>query len=142
MGFGEVLFVDLEADPGFDFRGFSVIHVCGGNTFKLLHFARQANFKKTIAELIARGGVYVGVSAGTGIVMPSVHIVHEYQLDPNLVGLKDFSELNLVPVNIFVHYAPEWESVVGDYEKKHGVNFVRITNDQAVVLKRGKMKIV
>ncbi|MBI4136294.1 MAG: Type 1 glutamine amidotransferase-like domain-containing protein [Candidatus Vogelbacteria bacterium] len=142
MDFGEVLFVDLETEPKFAFDKFHLIHVCGGNTFKLLHFARQANFKQTIEKLIARGGVYVGVSAGVNIVMPSVHIVEEYQLDSNLIGLKDFTGFNLVPMNIFVHYAPEWEPVVGGYEKKYGLQFVRITDDQAIVFREGQMEII
>lgn len=47
LGFNIVDFVDIENDSRVDFDRYSVFYVCGGNTFKLLKYAREANFKKS-----------------------------------------------------------------------------------------------
>jgi dipeptidase E len=142
MGFGKVVFADFETEPEFDFNSFNIIYVCGGNTFKLLHSARLVHFKKVIEDLLERDGVYIGVSAGTNIVTPSIHFVEEYNLDPNTIGMTDFDGFNLVPINIFVHYEPKWESIVGGYERKYNTSFERITNDQAIVIDDSGTRII
>ena len=91
MGFTKIDFVDLEIESDKDFSPYGVIYVCGGNTFKLLKFARQANFKFSIENLLKRNGVYVGVSAGSIIVGPSINIANEVEPDPNTIGLDDLT---------------------------------------------------
>src|SRR3989344_8699025 len=88
MGFLHIDFVDLETEPDKDFAKYDIIYVCGGNTFKLLKFARKANFQSSVNNLIKRNGVYVGVSAGSIIVSPSINIANEVEPDSNDIGLE------------------------------------------------------
>src|SRR5687767_10267168 len=59
MGFEKVMFADLESQPDFDYSSYNLIHVCGGNTFKLLHYARLCRFKEAVENLLNRDGIYV-----------------------------------------------------------------------------------
>jgi dipeptidase E len=84
--FNVIDFVDLENNHRADFSKYNVIYVCGGNTFKLLKYAREANFKETIVDLLDRGGIYIGVSAGAIILSPTIQMAAYVNPDPNDVG--------------------------------------------------------
>jgi dipeptidase E len=142
MGFIKVDFVDLEAEPSRNFSSYGVIYVCGGNTFKLLKFAREASFKTSIENLLSRGGVYVGVSAGSIIVGPSINIANEVEPDPNDIGLKDLTGFNITDLIILPHYSPEVEEETKAFEKKYGVIVERLNNYQAALLEDGEKIIV
>lgn len=142
MGFTKIDFVDLEVEPNKDFSSYGVIYVCGGNTFKLLKFAREANFKTSIENLLSQGGVYVGVSAGSIIVGPSINIANEVEPDPNDIGLEDLTGFNITDLIILPHYSPEVEEETKSFEKKYGVNVERLNNSQAVLLENGEKIIV
>jgi dipeptidase E len=134
LGFGRVDFIDLEDAPTSEFSIYDVIYVCGGNTFKLLKFAKESNFHKTVQELLERDGVYIGVSAGSIIVGPSTAIANEVEPDPNEVGLEDLSGLHITETIIYPHYSEDIESDLQSFEARHGVHVVRISNAQAVLL--------
>jgi len=74
LGFKKVDFVDLERTPDYDFLDYGIIYVSGGDTFRLLKFAKEANFRKTLSDLFDRGGVYIGVSAGSYIMCPTIEM--------------------------------------------------------------------
>lgn len=138
LGF-KVDFVDLETEPNKDLSGYDVFFVCGGNTFKLLKYAKEANLKKSIEELLERGGVYFGISCGSLIVGPSVNLAAEVTPDTNDVALDDFSGLNLIPLIIYPHYVPEVESDIVKFENKYNVKVQRLTNEEALVLSADTM---
>jgi peptidase E len=48
LGFPVVDFYDFENDGPKDLSSYDVIYVCGGNTFKLMKFAREMYFTKEI----------------------------------------------------------------------------------------------
>src|SRR3989344_4218873 len=136
MQFGKVVFADLEDNPDFDFSDYDLIHVCGGNTFKLLHFARLANLKKSIEYLLEKNGIYVGVSAGSLIMPPSIDIVRECSLDSNLIKMTDFTAFAILPIYICVHYEPKdekWGIRQDNYIKNNNRIFYKINNDQAIL---------
>lgn len=142
MGFTKIDFIDLEAEPDRDFSSYGVIYVCGGNTFKLLKFAREANFKTSIENLLSRSGVYVGVSAGSIIVGPSINIANEVEPDPNDIGLEDLTGFNISDLIILPHYSPEVEEETKVFEKKYGVTVERLSNSQAALLENGEKTII
>lgn len=137
MGFINVDFVDLEIQPEKDFSSYKSIYVCGGNTFKLLKFAREANFKSSIESLLERNGVYIGVSAGSIIVGPSIEIAGEVAGDKNEVGLKDLTGLGITSLIVLPHYSPEVEEETRAFEAKYGVTVDRLSNSQAIIVGRG-----
>ncbi len=142
MGFTKIDFVDLETDPTTDFSSYGVIYVCGGNTFKLLKFAREANFQSSIDNLLKRNGVYVGVSAGSIIVGPSTNIANEVEPDPNDIGLKDLSGFNITNLIILPHYSLEIEEETKTFENKYGVIVERLNNSQAVLIENGEKAVI
>lgn len=142
MGFIKIDFVDLEAEPTKDFSSYGVIYVCGGNTFKLLKFAREANFKTSIENLLNQGGVYVGVSAGSIIVSPSINIANEVEPDPNDIGLEDLTGFNITDFIILPHYSLEVEKDTKTFEKKYGVAVERLNDSQAALIENRKKTII
>jgi dipeptidase E len=142
MGFLKIDFIDLESESSRNLSSYKIIYVCGGNTFKLLKFAREANFKDSIENLLKRDGIYIGVSAGSIIVGPSIDIANEVDPDPNDIGLSDLVGLNLTDVIILPHYSPEMENETLNFEKKYGVTVDRINNSQAILIDNGQKIVV
>ena len=133
-GLGEVNFIDLEISPNHNFDRYNVLYVCGGNTFKLLKFARAAKFDEAIVELQKRGGVYIGVSAGSILLTQSIRIAGEVLGDENEVGLTDLTGLNLYPRQVLPHYVPDIELTTVAYEDKYSVAVDRIGNLEAIIV--------
>ena len=142
MGFLRIDFIDLETEPGKDFAEYDVIYVCGGNTFKLLKFARESNFKASIESLLKRNGVYIGVSAGSIIVGPSIEIAGEVAADKNEVGLEDFTGFGITNFIILPHYSPEIEKGASDFESKYSVKVERLNNSQAILIENGEKILI
>lgn len=134
MGFLKVNFCDLENERDRDLSSYDVIYVCGGNTFKLLKFARVSNFKESVEKLLERGGIYVGVSAGSIILGPSIKIAEEIHPDINDVQLNDLSAFSIIDFTVMVHYSEKLESEVMAFEKKEKIKVERLTNEQAIII--------
>jgi len=86
-------------------KNIDVIYVCGGNTFYLLHRVRESKFDELLKELVDDGVVYVGASAGSMILGPSIELTSSP--DQNDINLQDTSGLNLVDVAVSPHYCKE-----------------------------------
>jgi dipeptidase E len=138
VGFNIFDFYDFENDGLKNLSEYNVIYVCGGNTFKLMKFAREMNFDKEIESLLKRDGIYIGVSAGSLIVSPSIQIANEIHPDVNEVGLTDFNGFNIIDLIIFPHYSSEFEEEIKSFEIKNNVKVERLTNSQAILVKEGE----
>lgn len=142
VGFGFIEFIDLEDNPQADFSKYSVIYVCGGNTFKLLKHAREANFKNTIEKLLDRGGIYIGVSAGAIILAPTIKAAATIDPDPNIVGVSDFTGLSIINFEVHPHYELEEESEIFEYEKNVPYKIARLSNTQALIISGDNQKFI
>lgn len=142
LGFVNVDFIDLETQPEKDLSSYGIIYVCGGNTFKLLKFAREANFKSSIENLLKRNGIYIGVSAGSIIVGPSIKIAGEVAADKNEIGLEDLTGFGITNLIVLPHYSPELEEETRAFEAKYGVVAERLNNSQAVLIENGEKTII
>ena len=142
VGFKQIDFFDLETQGFAHLPEYQTFYVCGGNTFKLLKYANDSRFKHEVQALLGRGGMYIGVSAGSIIVGPSVQLANEVEPDPNEIGLTDFTGLHLTDVTIFPHYENRHETELRDFERKHNIQITRITNDQAVSVADGAVRII
>lgn len=54
--------------------GRDIIYVQGGETFYLLKHVRKSGFEKVVRKLLDRGVIYIGVSAGSYIVCPTIEM--------------------------------------------------------------------
>jgi dipeptidase E len=134
LDFNVVDFIDLEDDLKVDFSKYNVIYVCGGNTFKLLKYAREANFKDTIVNLLNRGGIYIGVSAGAIMLSPTIKIAASIDPDPNEVGLSNLEGFGLIDFEVLPHYKHLLDEELANYQKMTTNEIVKITDSQAIII--------
>ncbi len=139
--------IDIEGKNEQELRevlaGKEAIYVEGGNTFYLLKAVKESGFGKVIKDLISRGIIYIGSSAGSYIVCPTIEMAawkHQDRFDR--YGLKDLTALNLVPFLITAHYEPEYKEVIkrGIDNTKYPVKI--LTDQQAILVQDDQVKLV
>lgn len=94
--------LDHEIDYS-EIESCDAMYVCGGNTFALLAKIRNTHFDAAIETFVNNGKVYLGVSAGSIVVTPSIAGAEVEPADLNNVGLKDLRGLNIVGFEVFPH---------------------------------------
>lgn len=122
-----------------------VIYVNGGNTFYLLDWARKSGFSSHLKELLDQGKVYIGVSAGSLLVGPTIESAGWEGLDvidKNIVGLQDLSGLNIVPFVVSPHFVETDRSTLENKMKKVNYPVVAITDEQAVLIDGDKKEFM
>jgi len=77
------------------------IFLSGGNTYYFLNNLKNRNFLPILRDYVEKGGVLIGVSAGSIIMSQSIDIATLH--DENTIGLKDYSALGLVNFDFFPH---------------------------------------
>ena len=94
----------------------NAVHVEGGNTFYLLKAVRESGFDKVIKELIEKGVVYIGSSAGSYITCPTIEVStwKKPGEEKDRFGVTDLTAMNLVPFLIKAHYEPDQEELLKD----------------------------
>lgn len=144
-GFAWIDIVDIAAD-GVMWRdrldGVDVVVVSGGNTFYLLDQMRKQQFDLWLTEHI-KSKVYVGMSAGSIVVTPSIGIASVDNGDVNAVGITDLSGLSLVDFEISPH-TPEHVSHQGnrEYKKTIDTTLYGIDNHTAIKVIDGSLEVV
>ena len=141
LGLKKIDFVDIEFETT-DFSIYDVIYVCGGNTFKLLKFAKTSNFKDAIISLLHRGGLYIGVSAGSCILAPTITAAATIDPDPNDIGLTDWTGLGIIDFEVHPHYSPEEADAIHAYEQETGRKVKTLSNDQAILLENNHLVMI
>lgn len=69
-------------------NGADVVLVAGGDTFYLMEKLKESGADKIIKEFVARGGIYIGSSAGSIICCPTIEGAEDFD-DPNLAPKLD-----------------------------------------------------
>lgn len=126
-----------------ELSAYDVIYVTGGNTFYLLHHARLSGFDIVIQELINQGVVYIGGSAGSCILCPTIKHVTILDHPEQVPELTDYTALNLVPQLIVPHagrdkYLARHEQIKAEY----GGQLLFLRDDQALVINDDKIEVV
>ena len=112
----------------------------GGNTFHLLEGLRKSNLDKDMIEMINRNIFYIGASAGSIIVSPTIGIARPW--DPNDRDLKDISGFNLINFTMTPHYTNKEEVAVKEMEDELRIEVKRIADDQAILVIDDKVEII
>ncbi len=112
-----------------------VIYVNGGNTFYLLDWVRKSGFDKIIPNLLKKGKIYFGVSAGSYLACPTIEMATWRHQDRNRIGVKDFSALKLVPFLITAHYTKDYKEIIEKEAKNTKYPIIALNDKQAVVVK-------
>ena len=143
-GFDVIEFIDIEKNRFADFSQYSVVYVCGGDTFKLLKYAREANFKEAIEKLLERGGIYIGVSAGAIILAPTIQIAASVDADQNDAGtdMTNFTGLSIIDFEIHPHYIPDHDKELSSYQETTKNKVIKIANSEAIIISNSKQEFV
>lgn len=67
LGIPAIRFFDFETQDLQELEGETFILVNGGNTFRLMHGMALQNTRAYLDRFFARGGIYIGVSAGSAV---------------------------------------------------------------------------
>ncbi len=130
----------VESLENVEVGNYDTVYVCGGNTFYLMHEMRRTGFSKKIIEFVSSGKVYVGVSAGSVVMGPT--ILHVRNFDKNDIGLKDMAGFNMTDKIILPHYKNEEEEKVKEFEKENNSGVLRLSDEQALEVLDGISKII
>lgn len=130
--------LDRKVTPK-DLKDLDVIFVFGGNTFEYLDRIKKTGLDKLIKSFIKKGGVYLGLSAGSYVVCPTIEAASWKHADRNTVGLKDLRGLNLVPFLITAHFEEELRPVIEKAAKNTKYQTIALTDKQAMLI-NGKNK--
>lgn len=146
----QVDFVDLnEYRHGVGLRqrlaGCDAIWIGGGNTFYLRWILRETEADEMIKDLVGRGKVYGGGSAGAVVAGPTLmhfEVADSPDEAPEVIrrGL-ELTDVVVVPHWAREDYGPIMKSVERSL-KQDGYRTVHVTDDQAVVIDGTSFKIL
>lgn len=139
--------VDIEGKSPNDlkntFGGKDIVYVQGGNTFYLLKHVRESGFDTVIKDLIEKGVIYIGVSAGTYIACPTIEMTIWKSSDDSRYGVTDLTAMNLVPFLVCVHYNREkYREGLADGIKRSRLPVKILTDDQALLIRDGEVRLI
>ncbi|MBA3723871.1 MAG: Type 1 glutamine amidotransferase-like domain-containing protein [Candidatus Levybacteria bacterium] len=116
-----------------ELSGVDCIFVAGGNTFYLLEHAQKSGFTTVARELVQKGVIYIGSSAGSVLAGPNIEPVKVFD-DPDIAQLDSYTGLGFVDFIALPHYVSgdsTYKKVIEDYKGKY--TFVPLSNEQAVI---------
>lgn len=114
-----------------------VIVMSGGNTFYLLDEVRKSGFDTWLRENL-ESKVYVGISAGSIIVTPSIAIASIDNGDVNVPAITDLTGLGFVPFEVSPH-TPESVSHGGNKAYKATIkNDLYALDDESAIKVEGE----
>jgi dipeptidase E len=134
IGYKNLEVIDFENYHNYDLSKYNIFYVCGGNTFKILNYAKNVNLKKDIEKLFERNGLYIGVSAGSIIMQEKINTANEISPDPNEINLKDFTGLSFTNILLTPHYTESGENEVLKFEEKYNLKVERLTDENAIFI--------
>lgn len=141
MGF-DIIDLDIENKSQefieHQLENIDVVFVSGGNTFYLLDKVNESGFDKVMKRLIKKGVVYIGSSAGSVLVCPTIEATDGLDDRRAAPNLKSDLALAIVDFLVFPHYGdPEYLNAYqeimnkwkdGKYEIK------TLSNNQALII--------
>jgi dipeptidase E len=91
------------------------IFLSGGNTYYFLNSLKKRNFLSVLRDYVKKGGVLIGVSAGSIIMSKTIDITTLH--DENTIGLKNYTALSLVDFEFFPHLDHNMKQYLEDLKK-------------------------
>lgn len=88
------------ADPVATIAAAEVVIVGGGNTFQLLKECRERGLLVPVVDVVKRGALYIGWSAGANLACPTIRTTN----DMPIVDPQGFDALGLFPLQINPHF--------------------------------------
>jgi dipeptidase E len=129
-----------------EMKNIDIIFVAGGNTFYLLQEAKKSGFDKLAKELVDKGMVYVGSSAGAVLAGPNIEAVKTIDEPSKATELKSYEGLGLVDFVVLPHFGEEefkkgYDEILPELDRMP-YKFIKINDKQAVVVEGDKVRII
>lgn len=124
------------------FKDKNVIHIEGGNTFYLLKAIRETGFDEILKELLKEGRVYIGTSAGSYVMCPTIEVANWNDDGKDKFGVTDFTALNYVPFMLKVHYKDEKKELVREKIKTLKYQLHILKDGQGMFCEDGVCKFI
>ncbi len=119
--FGIIDLLYFDVDKEYEEKKIDELLVCdaiflsGGNTYYFLNTLKKRKFLPILIEYVWKGGILIGVSAGSIIMSKTINITAFY--DENTIGLKDYTALGLVDFEFFPHLDHNMNQFLEDLKK-------------------------
>lgn len=143
-GFYQIDIVDISAD-GVDWRtrleSCDMLWLSGGNTFHLLEQVRKSGFDVWLKENIDRK-VYVGGSASSILMTPSIAVAGLEPGDENISGITDLTGLHYVDFEIEPHCDRARMDEVAEYAKTTENPVYAIDDLTAIKVVDGSVEVI
>jgi dipeptidase E len=129
-----------------ELKNADVLFVAGGNTFYLLQEARKSGFVELAREMVGKGVIYAGSSAGSVIAGPSIEPVKKIDEPEKVAKFKSYEGLCLVDFVVLPHFGEK--GFMKGYEKslpeleRMPYKFFKINDKQAVTVEGSKVRVV
>ena len=119
------------------------IIMAGGNTFYLLEKVYESGFDKANKPFLENGKVYIGSSAGSYIMCPTIEAAKWKHLDdPNKAKRTNLNALGLVDFLMIAHYKEQDRQAVIDGVKTTNRPVAVLTDLQALIVKNNKISLL
>ena len=136
-GIKKVEFFDLEKNKNINLSNFGIVYVCGGNTFKLMKCVNNSNFTDNIKKFLKGNNLYLGVSAGSIILGPSIEIANcGKDGDENIVNLKNLNGMNILPFSVSPHFKTSEKIELEKFSKKAKYKVKPLTDEDIIYIKK------
>lgn len=125
-------------------KDIDILYVAGGNTFYLMQEIRNIGFDNILENLINSQIIYIGSSAGSAILCPTIKYLEKID-DPKMAPeLKSFEGLNKVNFLLFPHYDSKELKDKFDIIKKEYKDYkiLCITDKQFVFIHDTKFEVL
>ena len=128
-----------------ELSGCDIIFVAGGNTFYLLQKIRESGVDQVIKKMVESGVIYIGSSAGSIVVGPSLEPIKASDDPSQAPQLKSFEGLGFVDFVVLPHsgkekYLAKHNALAEEYKDQY--KLIPITDEQAIAVENGDFKII
>lgn len=139
LGFSDISYFSMEDYQPSEFieklSMFDIIYLLGGNTFILLNRMNTYHFGEVLKTLLGRDKLIIGQSAGSVVFSPSISVAgNDFAGDENIIGLKDYTALGVVPYTIFPHYQDTFNKEVQMLANKEPYAIRALRDGQALFI--------
>jgi dipeptidase E len=126
-------------------RDLEAVFVAGGNSFYLLQQARRTRFTDLLADLVPKGLVYIGASAGAVLVGPSLEPIASLDDPSKAPDLDNVDGVGLVDFVVLPHYGsdaslPLYRSILDRWS--HEFKLRTLQNDQLLLVEDGRVSML
>ncbi|MEK7186322.1 MAG: Type 1 glutamine amidotransferase-like domain-containing protein [Patescibacteria group bacterium] len=122
-----------------------IVFVAGGNTFYLLEKVRQSGFDKVVKDLINKGLIYIGSSAGSIILGPTIEPIKYLDDRSKAPDLSDDYGMKFIDFIVLPHfdnkqYDQAYRELMSEYKDKYRLE--PLADNQVIVIDGDKFEIL